>query len=133
MTQQKISKRYSEAYKQKVIAEIRSGRYTKFQAAKVYDVDPATIHLWLKKSGNHHLLNKVIHIQMANERDKIKQLEKEKKALESALAQTQLKLLNAEATIEIYEEEYGIAVKKNAITGSLHGPSKKDNAQKGSR
>jgi transposase-like protein len=133
MKEQKITKRYSEAFKQKIIAEIESGKYNPYQASRVYDISDYIVRHWLKKQSKNHLLNKVIHIQMANERDKIKQLEQEKKALESALAQTQLKLLNAEATIEIYEEEYGVRVKKNSITGSLNVPSKKEKDKKASR
>jgi transposase-like protein len=133
MEEQKITKRYSEAFKQKIIAEIESGKYNPYQASRVYDISDYIVRHWLKKQSKNHLLNKVIHIQMANERDKIKQLEQEKKALESALAQTQLKLLNAEAAIEIYEEEYGVRVKKNSITGSLNVPSKKGKDKKASR
>lgn len=132
MKEQKIIKRYSSAFKQKVIAEIASGKYTKSQASQAYTISIPAINYWIKRSGSHHLLNKVIRIQMPKEIDKIKQLEQEKKALESALAQTQLKLINAEATLEIYEEEYGI-VKKNFITGSFNALLKKGKDKKASR
>jgi len=133
MQDQKVTKRYSQALKQKVIADIEEGKYNPYQASRYYGISDCSVRRWIKQRQKNHLLTKQIRIQMPKEIDKIKQLEKEKKALESALAQTQLKLINAEATLEIYQEEYGIEVKKNYITGSLSVVSKKDKAKKTSR
>ena len=50
---------------------------------------------------------------MKDELSKLKQLEKEKKDLESALAQAHLKLVTYESIMEVAEEELGIDLKKN--------------------
>ena len=106
--------RYSLAFKQKVVKEIEEGKYGKDEARKIYDIRGTyTIQTWIKKFGKLHLLNKVIRIEMKDEVSRLKQLEKEKKELESALAQAHLKLLAYETLIEVAEENLGIELKKN--------------------
>jgi transposase-like protein len=105
--------RYSLAFKQKVVSEIESGKLSVAEAKRVYDINGAeTIAIWLKKFGKNHLLNRVVRIEMKDEKDKIKELERQKKELESALAQTQLKVICLEALIETVEEHYQVDVKK---------------------
>ena len=71
------------------------------------------IQQWIKKFGKLHLLNKVVRIELKDEISKLKQLEKEKKELESALANAHLKLITYETLIEVAEEELGVDLKKN--------------------
>jgi transposase-like protein len=111
---QRIVIRYSDAFKLKVIDEIERGKLTISEARKVYDIHGGpTIQLWIKKFGKLQLLNKVVRVEMKDEVSKLKQLEKEKKALESALAQAHLKILAYESLIEVAEEKLGIDLKKN--------------------
>jgi transposase len=107
-------KRYSTAFKQKVIEEIESGKLTKSGARRLYGIGgETTIQKWIKQFGKLHLLNKIIRIELKDEVSKLKQLEKEKKELESALAQAHLKLVTYESIIEVAEEELGRDFKKN--------------------
>ena len=118
-TNQKVSRQYSISFKQKVISEIESGKLTKEGARKLYGIGGGSvINGWIKKFGKLHLLNKVVRIELKDEVSKLKQLEKEKKALESALANAHLKLIVYESIIEIAEEEYGVDLKKNLKPGS---------------
>ncbi len=118
---QKITKQYSLAFKQKVISEIESGKLTRAQARKLYGISGgSTINCWLNKLGKLHLLNKVVRIELKDEVSKLKQLEKEKKELESALANAHLKLITYEALIEVAEEELGVDLKKNLKSVSLN-------------
>lgn len=113
MSGQRIIKRYSLAFKQKVVSEIESGKLSVSGARKVYDITGiGTIENWLKKLGKSHLLNRVVRIEMIDEKDKIKELKREKSALESALAQTQLKFLAMESLLEAAEAHYGLDFKK---------------------
>jgi transposase len=105
------------AVRHEALTAIESGLLTKSEAAKLYDVSPATIHQWIKRSGKTTLLNKIIKIQMPNEVDTIKHLEEEKRNLESALAHATLKIITLESTIKVLEEETGTTVKKS--TGSV--------------
>lgn len=121
MTESQINiKRYSTSFKQKVIDEIESGKLTKSGAKRLYGIGgETTIQKWIKKFGKLHLLNKVVRIELKDEVSKLKQIEKEKKELESALAQAHLKLIVYESIIEIAEEELGKDLKKNLKPGSL--------------
>ncbi len=117
----RVTKHYSLAFKQKVISEIESGKLTKNGARRLYGIGGGSmIQQWIKKFGKLHLLNKVVRIELKDEISKLKQLEKEKKDLESALAQAQLRLITYESIIEIAEEELGIDIKKNIKSGSLN-------------
>ncbi|MFO7889320.1 MAG: transposase [bacterium] len=114
MTRPKKVYRYSEAFKLKVISEIESGKFSIAKARKIYDIKgPATIHRWIRKYGRNHLLNKVVRVEMREEKDKLKHLSSEKKELESALAQAHLKILALESLVEATEEHYQIDLKKN--------------------
>ena len=115
---QREIKRYSLSFKQKVIGEIESGKLTINVARKLYGISgQTTVQKWIKKLGKLHLLNKVVRIELKDEVSKLKQLEKEKKELESALAQEHLKLIVYETLIEVTEEELGIDLKKNLKSG----------------
>ena len=88
MSGEKVYYRYSSAFKQKVVSEVESGKLTVAEARGVYDIKGAdTIPNWLKKFGKNHLLHKVIRVEMKDEKDKIKELGRQKRELESALAQ----------------------------------------------
>jgi transposase-like protein len=117
MSKSRTINRYSTAFKIKVVSEIESGKLSITQARQVYDIGGgSTIQNWLRQHGKNHLLHKVVRVEMADEVSKIKQLEQDKQALESALAQSQLKVLALESLIEAAEAQYGIEIKKNSIT-----------------
>jgi transposase len=114
MSDQKTIIRYSTAFKQKVVSEIESGKFSIEKARKIYDIGGgSTIPSWIKKFGKNHLLAKVVRVEMKNEQDKLKQLEQKIQQLESALAQAHLKNICLESMIECVEEHYHIDVKKN--------------------
>jgi transposase-like protein len=129
--EQGTTKRYSIAFKQKVISEIEEGKYTQRGSGKIYGIPQGTIHYWLKKYGKYNVLNKIVRIEMKGEKDRIKQLEKEKMVLESALAQSHLKTLYLESLVEIAEEKYGVRLKKKRDTKESKRPEKKKNTHKG--
>jgi len=108
--------RYSLAFKQKVISEIEDGIYVISEASQVYNVSTKSIYNWLKEFGKDHLINRIVRVQMRDEADRIKALEKEKQELERALAQAHLKILALESTIESAEEKYKIDFKKKSGT-----------------
>jgi transposase-like protein len=117
--------RYSLAFKQKVISEIDSGIYNISDASRVYNVSNRSIYAWLVKFGKDHLFNRIVRIQMRDETNRIKELEKEKKELESALAQAHLKILTLESTIESAEKIYKVDFKKKSGTKVSDSASRK--------
>lgn len=116
MQTEKITKRYSIGVKQEALEGIAKGLYTKSETAKLYGVSPGAIAKWIKSLNRTELLNKIVRIQMPEEIDRIKKLLEEKRKLESALAQAQLKIITLESTIEVLEERSGKKIKKK--TGS---------------
>lgn len=126
MSETRVQKRYSLAFKQKVVSEIESGKFRLSQVRKIYDIGGGgTIYQWLRKLGKGHLIEKIVRIEMKNEKDKLKELQQKNHQLESALAQTQLKLLMSEALLESVEAHYKIDVKKTfGLTASSARPSK---------
>ena len=60
----------------------------------------------------NHLLNKVVRIEMKDEKDRIKELEKKIRQLESALSNEHIKNIVLESLVDIAREKYGIDLKK---------------------
>jgi len=122
--------RYSQAFKQRIVNEIENGKLSISEARKLYDIPGGeTIQIWIKKIGKLHLLNKVVRIEMKDEKDKIKELERQRRELESALAQAHLKIITLESTIKVLEED-GITLKKNTVIESLNKLSKTEDTVK---
>ena len=106
--------RYSLAFRQKVVSEIEAGELSIGKAQRLYDIrGNETIQKWIRKLGKNHLLNKVVRIEMKDEQERIKALERQVKALESALAKAQVKNIALESLIECAEEHYQVDFKKN--------------------
>jgi len=100
--------RYSEAFKQKVISEIESGHHSLHSAQQAYQIGgDATISNWINKMGKLELLNKIVRIEMPQEKDQIKELKAQVKELKEALIQTRLKELRADCDLEVAMEMLG--------------------------
>lgn len=117
--------RYSEAFKQKVLQEIETGYLTPAEAVRKYGIGHcATINYWMKQLKRFHLLRKVVRIEMPGEirpSDIIKKLKAEKQQLESALAQSQIKVIALETLIDTAQAHYKIDIKKKFGAKPLSG------------
>ena len=124
---QRVFHRYSLAFKQKVVSEIERGELKIGDAQRIYDIrGNETIQSWISKLGKNHLLNKVVRIEMKDEKERIKELEKQVKGLESALAQSHVKNIALESLIECAEEHYQADFKKNFGVKELEKGRKKE-------
>lgn len=109
MSPQKRLFRYSEAFKHQVVKEIEDQVYTMDEARSVYGIGGgSTIQSWIKKMGKLDLLPKVIRVEKPEEKDRIKELERQIAELKNALADTQLRYLVSETQFEIVCEEQGL-------------------------
>ena len=129
----RIVKRYSTAFKHKVVNEIESGKLSISGAQKLYSIGGSlTIQKWIKKLGKLHLLNKIVRVELKDEISKLKELEKRNRELESALADAHIKIVTYETLIEVAEEELGVDIKKNSKSEQLKrsGKSSKDSKRK---
>lgn len=110
--------RYSISFKQKVVNEIESGSLTFYKARELYKIGGgSTIQQWVRTFGKNHLLNKVVRIEMKDEKDRVKQLELEIRRLKIALADAHLEKDVFKTIIELAEKE-GIVLKKS-IDGTV--------------
>jgi transposase-like protein len=106
--------RYSEPFKLHVVSEIESGQLTIESARRRYGIKGGeTIQKWLRRYGKNHLLGKVVRVERPEEKDRVKELESKVRELESALAQSQVKLFAYESLVDVAEEHYGADFKKN--------------------
>ena len=111
----RIIKRYSIAFPQRIVSEIESGKLTIAGTRCLYDIKGSeTIQRWMVKLGKNHLLNNVVRIEMKGERDRIQELEKQVRHLESALAHEHIRNLVLESFVDIAGDKYGIDFKKKS-------------------
>ena len=104
--EQRVIKKYSSAFKLKVVNEIESGKLSINQAMEIYDIGGnATISRWIKNLGKSHLLSKIVRIEMKDETDKVKELKERVRQLEKLLANKELDNLMNEAFLELMAED----------------------------
>ncbi len=107
--EQKVIKKYSSAFKLKVVNEIESGKLSINQAMEIYDIGGSTtINKWIKNLGKNHLLSKIVRIEMKDEADKLKELKERVRQLEKLLANKELDNLMNEAFLELLAEDQGV-------------------------
>ena len=83
----KEKKRYSEAFKLKVMEELRDGKWkTVADAATAYGVHENCVRYWMKRLGFEHLKGRIIYVKTATEIDEIKRLKAEVRQLKERLA-----------------------------------------------
>jgi transposase len=109
---QRETVRYSEAFKQQVISELESGKYSgAVAAARAYGIAGTnTINGWLRKYGRRDLMPRRVTVTTMSEQDEKKALKKRVRELEQALANTHMKELLGDAYLEIACQRLGLEV-----------------------
>jgi len=115
---QRVSYRYSEAFKLKVVTEIERGKLTITEAVRLYEITGGcTIYNWLRKYGKSHLINKIVRIEMKDEKTQLKKHKERIRELESALSSMALHNICLQSYIDVVNENISNEEKK------LHFPS----------
>ena len=110
-----VTLRYSEAFKAQVVKEIELKGLSIAEARRRFGIGGVgTIERWVRQKGCNELLRKVVRVETPDEKSRIADLERQKQQLESALAQSQLKVMVLEELIKVAEEEYRIDIKKKS-------------------
>lgn len=109
----KTTNRYSISFKQHVVREIESGLGIEAARRKYGIPGGGSIRNWILKFGKNHLLNKIVRIETMEEKDRIKEMEKEIKRLKFALADSLLAQRCLEEVIKEANKEYKTDLKKN--------------------
>lgn len=129
-------RRYSDVFRRKVVAEIEAGDLSISQAQRLYDIGGnTTIQRWMQQLGKGHLITKRVRIQMPDELEKLKQLEADKKELESALAKAYLRVMSLESMLELAGKEVGQDLLKKYVSRVSGGSrsAAKEKAKKDTR
>jgi len=121
--------RYSECFKQEVIAALESGRFASVEAARAhYGIKGSmTIAMWLKRFGRNDLQAKVVRVEKPGEADRVRALQQRVAQLERALGQTQAAKLLEEEFLKRACELLGQEVegfKKKSVGVSSTGSSR---------
>lgn len=113
-----VIKRYSTAFKQHVVGEYEAGA-TLPELQKRYGITGSgTIRNWVESYGREGLRHKVMHIQHADEANRVKELEAQVEELKSALAEVTLDKIMYQAMVQVAERDYGLDLKKKAVRRS---------------
>ena len=106
---QRVWRRYSLAFRSRVVSELESGRFSSVQAARRhYQIGgAATICGWVRRMGKNHLLAKVVRVETQDERDQVAELRKQVARLQSALGQTQAENLLNQSYLKLACEQLG--------------------------
>jgi len=107
-------KRYSETFRRQVVAEYESGAGITSLQKKYGITGGTTIQAWIKKYAKAGFRHEVVHIQTAEEVNRVKELETQVKELEQALGKVMLEKLKLESILEELQDGDGKVVKKNA-------------------
>lgn len=68
--------RYSEAFKLKVMEELRDAKWKSVkEAATAYGIAEMSVYNWMHKFGFEHLKGRLIYVKTRTEADRIKELE----------------------------------------------------------
>jgi transposase len=122
---------YTEAFKQKIINEVLSGKLNKNQASKIYGIrGNATILYWIRQSQGMNPMEKQAK-QIANFADMKKnitdkKLEEENKELRELLRVAELRADLWQKAIEIAEDKFQIDIVKKFGAQALQQLKSKD-------
>lgn len=105
--------RYSEAFKLEVIRCYEETGISKNELRKKYGIRGGeTINMWMRKYGKEGLINKVIRMETADEKARIKELEEENRRLKNTLSQAYVRDVTNESLLEILAEQQGLTVEE---------------------
>jgi transposase-like protein len=102
-----VTRRYSEGFKLKVLAELSSGKYSKRQLSMIYGLQCSTINGWIKKYNRKELMNTRIMVENQDDISRLKALNKEIEQLKKLLLKKDLELLANDSYLEIAAEKLG--------------------------
>jgi transposase-like protein len=104
---ERVTRRYSEGFKLKILSELSSGKYSKRELSRIYGLQSSTINEWIKKYDRKDLMNTRIMIENQDEISRVKALQKEIEQLKKLLLKKDLEQLVNDSYFEVIAEKYG--------------------------
>ena len=102
-----VTRRYSESFKLKILAELSTGKYSKRQLARIYGLQGSTINEWIKKYNRKELMNTRIMVETKDEISRLKAMQKEIEQLKKLLVKKDLDLLVKDSYLEVAAKDLG--------------------------
>ncbi len=102
-----ITRRYSEGFKLKVLAELSSGKYNKSELGRFYGINRTTLNKWIEQYDRKDLMNTRILVETNDEIGRIKALQKEVEQLKSLLLKKDLDKLLVDSYLEVAAKNMG--------------------------
>ena len=102
-----ITRRYSEGFKLKVLAELSSGKYNKSELGRFYGINRTTLNKWIEQYDRKDLMNTRILVETNDEIGRIKALQKEVEQLKSLLLKKDLDKLVVDSYLEVAARNMG--------------------------
>ncbi len=96
-----VTRRYSESFKLKILAELSTGKYSKRQLSRIYGIQSSTINEWVRKYDRKDLMNTRIMVQTKDEISRLKALQKEVEQLKELLIKKDLDRLVLDSYLEV--------------------------------
>ena len=119
-------RRYSDAFKRKVVSDIQSGLYSANRALSIYKIGGTmTVYNWLAKYDSNNVFAHRGNKMKNSKKGTVVDLQSRIRYLEEIVSDLNIEKKILEATIQIANEEYGIDLKKNIGSGLLSKSVKK--------
>lgn len=115
----KTQLRYSNGFKERVVRELEEEHLTVKEIQRRYGIrGNVTIQGWIRTFGKQHLMNRVVKIETMDEKDRIRELEKQIKELKLKLADSVMGQHILEEVINEANRMYNTDLKKRLGQGS---------------
>ncbi len=115
---------FSEAFKKERVKEYESGELSVVEISRMFSIQGTIIYRWIHKYSAYNKKKSIIVEMKDSGTKRLKDYEKRIAELERSLGQKQLRIDFLEKMIELAEEEYDVAIKKNSNTPLSHGSGK---------
>ncbi len=102
-----VTRRYSEAFKLKILAELSTGKYSKRELTRIYGLQSSTVNEWIKKYDRKDLMNTRIMVENKDEITRLKELQKEIEQLKKVIIKKDLEHLVYDSYLEVAAKMQG--------------------------
>jgi len=115
---------YSEEFKQQIVADFESGKFSVNQLEKLHGIPNQTIYNWIYKFSTFNKKGfRVVEMKDSSSK-KVRDLEMKVKELEAAVGRKQIMIDYLETMMEVAKDELDIDIKKNFSTPQSQGSGK---------
>lgn len=120
----KRKRRYSQAFKRKIVKEFEEGLYSVLELEKLHQINNSLLYRWLYKYSSIQEQNKQIIDVKDSSENKVKELQERIKELERIVGNKQIELDYLNKLMDVAGDELGVDLKKSLGTKPSSGSGK---------